>query len=62
MKPIVEIKFEKNVKQNTVVLMWNLSISSYTMERFEDDLKDLFDGWIDDDFNWRKRIFNLLNR
>lgn len=45
MKPIFEIKFEKDVKQNTVVLMWNPSISSYTMERFEDDLKALFNGW-----------------
>lgn len=52
MKPIVEINFEKDVKQNTVVLMWNPSISSYTMERFEDDLKALFNGWVDDYFNW----------
>lgn len=52
MKPIVEVKIEKNVKQNTVILMWNPSISSYTMDRFEDDLRCLFDGWMDDDFNW----------
>lgn len=38
MKPIVEVKIEKDVKQNTVILMWNPTISSYTMERFERSL------------------------
>ena len=52
MEPIVEVKLEKNVKQNTIILMWNPTISSYTMERFENDLKDLYVGWMDDDFNW----------
>lgn len=46
MEPIVE------VKQNTIILMWNPTVSSYTMERFESDLKDLYGGWMDDDFNW----------
>ena len=32
MEPIVE------VKQNTIILMWNPTISSYTMERFERSL------------------------
>lgn len=43
---------EKTNKQNTVVLMWNPAISSYTMERFEDDLIYMYDGWELDDFNW----------
>ena len=48
MKPIVEIKIEKDRKQNTVILMWNPSISSYTMDRFESDFLDM----APDDFNW----------
>ena len=52
MKPIIEIKIEKDRKQNTVVLMWNPSISSYTMDRFEYDLKEMSEGWPLDDFNW----------
>ena len=52
MKPIIEIKIEKDRKQNTVILMWNPSISSYTMDRFESDLLDMADGWAPEDFNW----------
>lgn len=41
MEPIVE------VKQNSVILMWNPTISSYTMERFESDLKIFMPvGWM----------------
>lgn len=36
----------------TFILMWNPAISSYTMERFEDDLKEMADGWVLDDFDW----------
>ena len=52
MKPIIDIMIEKDRKQNTVFLMWNPSISSYTMDRFESDLLDMSDGWAPDDFNW----------
>ncbi|MBR5856823.1 MAG: hypothetical protein IKY70_06090 [Bacteroidales bacterium] len=36
----------------TFILMWNPSISSYTMERFEEDLRDIANGWKLEDFNW----------
>ena len=52
MEKIIDIKIEKDRKQNTVILMWNPSISSYTMDRFESDLLDMSDGWAPDDFNW----------
>lgn len=52
MKPKIEIKIEKMYPQKTVVLMWNPSISSYTMDRFEEDLRSLASGWGPDDFNW----------
>ena len=52
MKPIIEIKIEKDRKQNTVILMLNPSISSYTMDRFVSDLFDMADGWPPTDFNW----------
>lgn len=44
--------YETNRKQNTFILMWNPSISSYTMARFEDDLEAICDGWAPDDFDW----------
>lgn len=52
MSPKIEIKVERISMQKTVILMWNPSISSYTMERFEEDLKSLASGWGPDDFNW----------
>ena len=55
MEKFIEIKFEKDTadrKQNTFILMWNPSISSYTMERFETDLADMANGWFLDGFNW----------
>ena len=45
MEKIIDIKIEKDRKQNTVILMWNPSMSSYTMDRFESDLLDMSDGW-----------------
>ena len=51
MEKIIDIKIEKDRKQNTVILMWNPSISSYTMDRFESDLLDMLDGWAPEDFN-----------
>ena len=47
-----EIMSKCNIKRNTIILMWNPSISSYTMERFNEDLRSMADGWTFDDFNW----------
>ena len=55
MGKFIEIKIEKRESdrlQNTFILMWNPSISSYTMERFNSDLKDMAEGFMLDDFNW----------
>ena len=38
MEKIIDIKIENDRKQNTIIIMWNPSISSYTMDRFESDL------------------------
>ena len=59
MAPKIEIKVERVRMENTVILMWNPSISSYTMERFEKDLRSLSHGWIPDDFNWS--VWNYEN-
>jgi hypothetical protein len=51
----IEIRIEKQEsdrKQNNFILMWNPSISSYTMDRFEEDLRDMADGFMPIDFNW----------
>ena len=47
-----EAKVSVYERQNTFVLMWNPSISSYTMSRFEDDLEALTDGCTLEDFDW----------
>ena len=52
MAPKIEIKVERMRMPKTFILMWNPSISSYTMERFEDDLRDMTDGRTPEDFNW----------
>ena len=52
MAPKIEIKVEKMRMPKTFILMWNPSISSYTMERFEEDLRDMANGWELEDFNW----------
>lgn len=55
MGKFIEIKIEKRESdrlQNTFILMWNPSISSYTIERFNSDLKDMAEGFFLDDFNW----------
>lgn len=49
---MIKIQIEKDRKPNTVILMWNPSISSYTMERFEYDLMEMAAGWGLADFNW----------
>lgn len=35
----------------TIILMWNPAISSYKMAQFEEELSDLYDGWVTD-YNW----------
>lgn len=52
---MIKIRIEKGGKPNVVILMWNPSISSYTMERFESDLMEMADGWFLTDFNWSVR-------
>lgn len=55
MGKFIEIKFEKSTSdriQNTFILMWNPAISNYTMDRFEEDLRDMADGFMPIDFNW----------
>lgn len=52
MEPIINIKIEADTDINTFILMWNPSISSYTMERFETDLADMANGGFLDGFNW----------
>lgn len=47
-----EAKVSVNEKQNTFILMWNPSISSYTMARFEEDLEYLSDVGSIEDFDW----------
>ena len=52
MAPNIEIKVERMRMPKTFILMWNPSISSYTMERFEEDLIEMANGWELEDFNW----------
>lgn len=52
MEAIFSYKIIRNQQPNTIILMWNPSISSYTMERFEEDLVDMVEGYSLDDFNW----------
>ena len=52
MAPKIEIKVERMTMPKTFILMWNPSISSYTMERFEGDLIEMANGWELEDFNW----------
>ena len=49
-----EFKIEKtDATPRVFVLMWNPAISSYTMERFENDLQEMVEwGESPDDFDW----------
>lgn len=60
----VEFELETGKDNNTVsdpmlpktfILMWNPGISSYTMERFEDDLQSMAEDWAVDDLDWNLR-------
>ena len=42
----------ENENQQTVILKWNPSISSYKMDQFEEELDLIDDGFIIDDANW----------
>ena len=52
MAPKIEIKVERMRMPKTFILMWNPSISSYTMERFDEDLIEMANGWDLEYFNW----------
>ena len=54
MEKFIEIKFEKDTadrKQNTFILMWNPAISNYKIEEFEEQLRDMSEGFYDE-FSW----------
>ena len=60
---IANIKFTLNKRSHsprTFILMWNPAISSYTMERFDNDIEELADGWDLDDFDWSVRDWQQL--
>ena len=52
----INIKLSINKKiesqHNTFLLKWNPAISSYTMERLDNDMTEWADGWWDNDFDW----------
>ena len=52
----LEIKLSINKKvesqHNTFILKWNPAISSYTMERLDNDMAEWADNWWDNDFDW----------
>lgn len=63
MKKFVDLKItltKRTVTPRTFILMWNPAISSYTMERFNDDIEELADGWDLDDFDWSVRDWQRL--
>lgn len=50
------------MEQNTIILMWNPSISSYTMGRFDEDFKYMVRGWFPSDFNWSVWDYNKAKK
>ena len=52
---IGEDKIIEYPKQNTFILMWNPGISSYTMERFENDLVEMVEFGPVEDLDWNLR-------
>ena len=52
----LDIKLSINKKQefqhNTFLLKWNPAISSYTMERLDNDMEEWSVGYWDNDFDW----------
>lgn len=52
----LDIKLSINKKleflHNTFLLKWNPAISSYTMERLDNDISEWADGYWSDDFDW----------
>ena len=52
----LDIKLSINKKlefqHNTFILKWNPAISSYTMERLDNDMSEWAEGYWSDDFDW----------
>ena len=54
MGKFIELKIEKldsDRLQNTFILMWNPAISNYKIEEFEEQLRDMSEGFYDE-FSW----------
>ena len=54
MGKFIELKIEKRDSdrlQNTFILMWNPAISNYKIEEFEEQLRDMSEGFYDE-FSW----------
>ena len=41
-----------DAQHNTFLLRWNPAISSYTMERLDNDMNEWAEGYWADDFDW----------
>ena len=57
MGKFIELKIEKRESdrlQNTFILMWNPAISNYKIEEFEEQLRDMSEGFFDE-FSWAVR-------
>lgn len=48
----LSINKRQEAQHNTFVLKWNPAISSYTMARLDDDMKEWADGAWDEEFDW----------
>ncbi len=48
----LSINKRKEAQHNTFILKWNPAISSYTMERLDDDMLEWAEGYWADDFDW----------
>ena len=48
----LSINKRRDSQHNTFLLRWNPAISSYTMDRLNDDMEEWSNGYWDDDFDW----------
>lgn len=48
----LSINKRSDAQHNTFILKWNPAISSYTMERLDNDMAEWSDGYWSDDFDW----------
>jgi hypothetical protein len=55
MEPEIKLSINKKVESqhNRFILKWNPAISSYTMERLDNDIAEWADNWLDNDIDWR---------